>query len=113
MLQGFEFFRDLQSQLSCWGENHCKGFALSETCLFSEAFDHRQAESHRFSGACEVAANEVFLVHDTVECHVLNGEQLGDPSLLKTSNCLLGQIGEIGKVAFFIDVFGCPVLYEA
>ena len=49
VLEGVEFFRDLEGELSSWCQNHGHWFALAKSTFFPETCDHRQTEAEGLS----------------------------------------------------------------
>ena len=49
MLQKLELFRDLNSQLSCWSQNHGLRFALPERAVITQTRNHGQTKAKGLS----------------------------------------------------------------
>ena len=49
LLEGVQFFRDLEGKLSCWGQNHGHRLALAKSAFSSETRNHGQTKAKSLS----------------------------------------------------------------
>ena len=73
-LESLQLLGNLECELSGWGQDHRKGFALPECALTPETRNHGQTKGESLSRPSKVSDNQVFFVENSPERAKLDGE---------------------------------------
>ena len=73
-LESLQLLGNLECELSGWGQDHRKGFALPKGALTPETRNHGQTKGESLSRPSKVSDNQVFFVKNSPERAKLDGE---------------------------------------